>query len=80
MVNKRGIEINPEKVQVLVNMKSLKTVKETQRLTRVVAALNRFISQATDKCLSLRKAIRKRKEIKSTEEWEKKNFKKLKEY
>lgn len=80
MVNKRGIEINPEKVQVLVNMKSLKTVKETQRLTRVVASLNRFISQATDKCFSLFKAIRKRKEIKSTKEWEKKHFKKLKEY
>lgn len=80
MVNKRGIEINPEKVQVLVNMKSLKTVKETQRLTRVEASLNRFISQATDKCFSLFKAIRKRKEIKSTKEWEKKHFKKLKEY
>ena len=77
MVNKRGIEINPEKVQVLVNMKSLKTVKGTQRLTRVVAALNRFISQAINKCLSLFKAIKKRKEIKSTEEWEKNILKSL---
>lgn len=78
MVNKRGIEINPEKVQVLVNMKSLKTVKGTQRLTRVVATLNRFISQAINKCLSLFKAIKKRKEIKSTEEWEKNILKSVK--
>lgn len=61
MVNKRGIEINPEKVQVLVNMKSQKTVKETQRLTRVVTALNCFISQATNKCLSLLKLLGKEK-------------------
>ena len=59
MANQRGIEINPKKIQALVNMKSLKNVKEIQRLTGQVAALNRFVSQATDKCVSFFKAFKK---------------------
>lgn len=79
MVNQRGIEINPEKIQALVNMKSPKSVKEIQRLTGQVAALNRFVSRATDKCLPFFKALRKGKEMKWTEECEE-AFQKLKEY
>ena len=51
MVNQRGTEINPEKIQALVNMKSPKNVKEIQRLMGQVAALNHFVSRAADKCL-----------------------------
>ncbi len=36
-----------------------KTVKEVQSLTGKVAALNRFVSRATDKCLLLFKTLRK---------------------
>ena len=45
-----GIEANPEKVKVILDITSLKSVKEVQRLTGRVAALNRFVSRATNKC------------------------------
>ena len=51
MVNERGIEANLEKIQSLIDMQSLSRTKEVQSLTKRVAALNRFIFKATDKCL-----------------------------
>nr|XP_023911584.1 uncharacterized protein LOC112023193 [Quercus suber] len=58
MVSQRGIEANPEKVQAIINMASPKTVKEVQKLTGRVAALNRFVSRATDKCLPFFKTLK----------------------
>ena len=43
--------MNPKKVKVILDMVSPKIVKKVQRLTRHIAALNRFVSKATDKCL-----------------------------
>ena len=51
MVSQMGIEVNPNKIQAIMELTSLKTVKEVQILNSKVAALNRFISRATDKCL-----------------------------
>ena len=51
MVNHRGIEANPKKIQALIDMWSPSKTKEVQSLTGRVAALSRFISRATDKCL-----------------------------
>ena len=51
MVNQRGIEANLEKIQALIDMRSPSKTKEVQSLTRMVAAFNRFISKATNKCL-----------------------------
>ena len=51
MVSQRGIEANPEKVRAIIDMTSPRTVKEVQKLTGRIAALNRFVSRATDKCL-----------------------------
>ena len=51
MVNSRGIEANLEKIQALIDMQSPSRTKKVQSLTRRVAALNRFISKAIDKCL-----------------------------
>jgi len=39
----------PEKVQVVLDMQSLGNTKQLQQLTRRITALNRFISQSTDK-------------------------------
>ena len=58
MVSQRGIEANPEKVQAIINMTSPKTVKEVQKLTGRIAALNRFVSRATDKCLPFFKTLK----------------------
>jgi hypothetical protein len=40
-------------------MQPPKTTKEIQRLTGRIAALNRFISRSTDKCLSFFKTLKK---------------------
>ena len=58
MVSQRGIEANPEKVQAIINMVSPRTVKEVQKLTGRIAALNRFVSRATDKCLPFFKTLK----------------------
>ena len=59
MVSHRGIEANPEKIKVILNMKPPQSIKEVQSLTRRVAALNRFVSKATDKCLPFFKVLKK---------------------
>ena len=51
MVNHRGIEASPEKIEALIDMRSPSKMKEVQSLTGRVAALSRFISRATGKCL-----------------------------
>ncbi|GKV50632.1 hypothetical protein SLEP1_g57332 [Rubroshorea leprosula] len=51
MVSRRGIEVNPEKIRAIAEMEPPKSVKDIQRLTGRVAALNRFISKSADKCL-----------------------------
>ena len=58
MVSQRGIEVNPEKVQAIINMASPRTVKEVQKLTGRIAALNRFVPRATDKCLPFFKTLK----------------------
>ena len=51
MVNHRGIEANLEKIQVLIDMWSPCKTMKVPSLTGRVAALSRFISRATSKCL-----------------------------
>ena len=59
MVSQRGIGTNPDNIRVIMEVKFLKTVKEVQSLTGKVAALNRFISRAIDKCLPFFKVLKK---------------------
>ena len=59
MVSHRGIEANPDKIQAILNMEPPRNIKEVQSLTRRVAALNRFVSKATDKCLPFFKVLKK---------------------
>ena len=58
MVSQRRIEVNPEKVQAIINMASPQTVKEVQKLTGKIATLNRFVSRAIDKCLPFFKTLK----------------------
>ena len=58
MVSQKGIEANTEKVQAIIDMASPRTVKEVQKLTGRIAALNRFVSRATDKCLPFFKTLK----------------------
>ena len=59
MVTQRGIEVNPEKVQAIMELEPPRTMKAMQSLNGKVAALNRFVSKATDKCLPFFRVLRK---------------------
>ena len=59
MVSQRGIEANPDKIQAILDMEPPKNIKEVQSLTGQVAALNRFVSKATDKCSPFFKILKK---------------------
>ena len=59
MASQRRIEANPNKIQAILDMEPPKNIKEVQSLTGQVAALNRFVSKATDKCLPFFKVLRK---------------------
>ncbi|KAM1798318.1 hypothetical protein ACFX12_032405 [Malus domestica] len=58
MISQRGIEANPEKIKAILDMKEPVTSKDIQSLTGKVAALTRFISNATDRCASFFKALK----------------------
>ena len=45
MVTHRGIEINPDQIKVINNLRSPQNPKEVQKLIGMAAALNRFISR-----------------------------------
>ncbi|XP_052193804.1 uncharacterized protein LOC127802147 [Diospyros lotus] len=79
MVNNRGIEANPEKIKALLDMRSPTKMKEVQSLTGQVAALNRFISKATDKCIPFFNTLRKAQGFNWSEEC-KLAFQQLKAY
>ena len=50
MMTYRGIEVNPDQVKAINNLQPPWNPKEIQRLTRMMAALNRFISRSADRC------------------------------
>uniref|UniRef100_A0A2N9IX95 Uncharacterized protein n=1 Tax=Fagus sylvatica TaxID=28930 RepID=A0A2N9IX95_FAGSY len=50
MVSHRGIEVNPDQIKVIQELKTPRTHKEVQRLTGMTAALSRFISRSVDRC------------------------------
>ena len=59
MVSQRGIEVNPEKVRAIMELGPPRTVKEVQSLNGKIAALNKFVSKVTDKCLLFFHMLRK---------------------
>ena len=59
MVSQRGIEVNPEKVQAIMELELSRTVKEVKNLNGKIAALNRFVSKVTDKCLPFFRSLRR---------------------
>ena len=59
MVSQRGIEANPNKIRAIMEMAPLRNVKEVQSLNGKIAALNRFVSRATDKCLPFFRTLKK---------------------
>ncbi|XP_056854370.1 uncharacterized protein LOC130503826 [Raphanus sativus] len=58
IVTQRGIEANPKQISAILDLPSPKNSQEVQRLTGRIAALNRFISRSTDKCLPFFELLR----------------------
>ena len=59
IVNNRGIEANPDKIKVVLDMPSPSSIKEVQRLIGRIAALSRFVSRASDKCQPFFQVLKK---------------------
>ena len=59
MVSQRGIEVNSDKIRAIIEMALPRNVKEVQSLNSKVAALNRFVLRATDKCLPFFRILKK---------------------
>ena len=50
MVTHRGIKVNPNQIRVVSSLQSSRNPKEVQKLTRMIVALNHFISRSADRC------------------------------
>jgi hypothetical protein len=59
IVSHRGIEANPEKIEVIMRMEAPRSQKKVQRLTGCMAALSRFISRLGEKGLPFYKLLKK---------------------
>ena len=68
MVTHRGIEVNPDQIKAINNLRSPWNPKEVQKLTGMAAALNRFISRSADRCRPFFLLINKLKGFEWTEE------------
>ena len=51
IMSQRGTEVNPDKIQAIMELTLPKNVKEVQSLNAKLVALNRFVSRAMDRCL-----------------------------
>ncbi|XP_033138789.1 uncharacterized protein LOC117129318 [Brassica rapa] len=63
IVTQRGIEANPKQISAVLDLPSPRNCREVQRLTGRIAALNRFISRSTDKCLPFYDLLRGNKKF-----------------
>ena len=70
MVTHRGIEVNPDQVKAINSLQPPRNPKEVQKLTRMTAALNRFISRSADRCRPFFLLMNKWKGFKWIEECE----------
>jgi len=79
MIDQQGIEENPDKIQAILQMQSLTTIKDMQKLTGCIAALGRFMSRSADKCLPFFKVLKRKTPFVWNVEAEK-AFQRLKQY
>ncbi|KAF0895073.1 hypothetical protein E2562_006785 [Oryza meyeriana var. granulata] len=70
LVSKRGIEANPEKIEVIQQMQPPKNARKVQRLTGCIAALNRFMAKSVEKALPFIKTLRGASKFEWTSEYQ----------
>lgn len=68
LMTKRGIKETPKQISALVDNFPPRSIKEVQRVTGKIAALNRFISRLTDRCLPFYKILKGNKKFEWKEE------------
>ena len=68
MVTRRGIEVNPEQIRAINSLQPPRNPKEVQKLTGMMAALNRFISRSAERCRPFFLLLHKWKEFRWSEE------------
>ena len=79
LITSYGIEVNPDQIEAVKRLKSPSNPKEVQLLTRMLAALNQFISKFLDRCRPFYQLLKKWKGFQWDDECEK-AFQDLKEY
>jgi hypothetical protein len=79
LVSKKGIEVNPNQIKALIEMQDLVSVKDVQKLTGRVAALNRFIPRAAERSLPFFQVLRSSKNFQWSET-QKHAFQEFKDY
>jgi hypothetical protein len=79
LVSTKGIEENPDKIKALIEMQDSVSVKDVQRLTGRVAALNRYIPRAGERSLPFFQVLRSTKNFQWSES-QKQAFQELKGY
>lgn len=70
MLTHRGIKANLEKCSTIIEMKSLNTLKEVQRLSGRLATLSRFLPRDADTTKPFFKLLKKQERIEWNEECE----------
>ena len=68
MVTHRGIEVNPNQIRAIHSLQPPRNPKEVQKLTGMIAALNRFISRSANRCRPFFLLLNKWKGFEWTEE------------
>ena len=58
-ITNRGIEVNPDQIEAVKNLKPPSNLKEVQVLIGMLAALNRFIFKFVDRCRLFYQLLRK---------------------
>ena len=79
MVSERGIEVDPDKIKVILDMPALKTEKEIRSFLGRLQYINRFIARLTDICEPIFRLLRKNQPTVWNDDYQF-AFEKIKEY
>ena len=79
MIAYRRIEVNPDQIKAINDLKPPQNAKDVQKLIGIITVLNRFISRSADRCRPFYLLINKWKGFKWSEDCVA-AFQQLKEY
>ena len=68
MVTHRGIEVNPDHIKAINSLQPPRNPKKVQKLTGMMAALNRLITRSAERCRPFFLLLHKWKEFQWSEE------------